>query len=167
MEKAGKPAVAICTEPFIPTGRAIAKIRGIEDYPFSVVRNPVGMDGVFEGYCPPYFANMDAAVDSIIAGTRGGLGEFLDRGGQVPHTISNEQYESGIPDTSPEGEACAKSVCNYIYDTYGKFPGTVDTMHLMWFMQVHHLDLDFYDKFFKPGAYSQTHRDHLATWHPD
>ena len=42
MEKAGKPAVAICTEPFIPTGRAIAKIRGIEDYPFSVVRHPVG-----------------------------------------------------------------------------------------------------------------------------
>lgn len=132
-----------------------------------LVRNPVGMDGVFEGYCPPYFSDMDAAVDSIIAGTRGGLGEFLERGGQVPHTISDEQYESGIPDTSPEGEACAKSVCNYIYDTYGKFPGTVDTMHLMWFMQVHHLDLDFYDKFFKPGAYSQTHRDHLSTWHPD
>ena len=42
LEKGGKPAAAICTEPFIPTGRAIAKIRGIPDYPFSVVPHPIG-----------------------------------------------------------------------------------------------------------------------------
>ena len=129
------------------------------------LRNPVGMDGVFQGYCPPYFPDMDAAVESVVAGTRGGLREFLAQGGQVPHTISNAEYEAGIPEISEEGAACAKAVCNYIYDTYGKFPGTVDTMHLMWWMQAHHLDLDFYDRFFNAGAYSDTHRDHMATWH--
>ena len=49
VEKAGKPAAFICTEPFIPTARSIAKIRGIGDYPFSVVTHPVGTleaDGV-------------------------------------------------------------------------------------------------------------------------
>jgi hypothetical protein len=49
IEKAGKPAAVICTEPFIPTGRAIARIRGIEDYPLSIVPHPVGSldeDGV-------------------------------------------------------------------------------------------------------------------------
>ena len=129
------------------------------------LRNPVGMDGVFQGYCPPYFPDMDAAVDSVVTGTRGGLTEFLRQGGQVPHTISDAEYEAGIPEISDEGAACAKAVCNYIYDTYGKFPGTVDTMHLMWWMQAHHLDLDFYDRFFNAGAYSDTHRGHMATWH--
>jgi hypothetical protein len=40
-------------------------------------------------------------------------------------------------------------------------------MHLMWFMQVHHLDLEFYDGFFKPGVYGRTHRDHMTTWHQE
>jgi hypothetical protein len=29
----------------------------------------------------------------------------------------------------------------------------------------HHLDLEFYDGFFKPGVYGRTHRDHMTTWH--
>ena len=60
--------------------------------------------------------------------------------------------------------ACAKAICSYILDTYGTFPATVDSMHLMWFMQVHHLDLDFYDGFFKPAVYGLTHPDHITTW---
>jgi hypothetical protein len=49
VEKAGKPAAYISTEPFIPTSRSIARIRGIADYPFAVVAHPVGSltpDGV-------------------------------------------------------------------------------------------------------------------------
>jgi hypothetical protein len=42
IEKAGKAAALILTEPFIPTARSIAKIRGIEDYPYAVVTHPVG-----------------------------------------------------------------------------------------------------------------------------
>ena len=38
-------------------------------------------------------------------------------------------------------------------------------MHLMWFMQAHHIDTDYYDHFFRPGAYGATHRTHLADWH--
>jgi len=36
----------------------------------------------------------------------------------------------------------------------------------MWFMQAHHLDLDFYDQFFGAGAYGHTHLAHMSTWHP-
>jgi hypothetical protein len=36
-------------------------------------------------------------------------------------------------------------------------------MHL----QAHHLDIDFYDKFYKPGAYLKTHAAHMADWHPE
>jgi hypothetical protein len=51
--------------------------------------------------------------------------------------------------------------CNYIYDTYGRFPGAIDAMHLMWVMQAHHIDTDYYDRFFRPGAYGSTHAVHI------
>jgi hypothetical protein len=28
-------------------------------------------------------------------------------------------------------------------------------MHLMWVMQAHHIDTDYYDRFFGPGAYGR------------
>ena len=58
-----------------------------------------------------------------------------------------------------------KGVCNYIFDTYGRSPGTGDAMHLMWMLQAHHLDTDFHDRFFRPGAYGATHAAHPAAWH--
>lgn len=32
----------VITRPFIPTARAIARIRGLPDYPVAVVRHPIG-----------------------------------------------------------------------------------------------------------------------------
>jgi hypothetical protein len=34
------------------------------------------------------------------------------------------------------------------------------------YLQAHHLDLDFYDHHFKPGAYLETHASHMELWHP-
>jgi hypothetical protein len=70
-----------------------------------------------------------------------------------------------VSEISDEGIACTKSICNYIYEKYGRFPGSLDAMHLMWLMQVHHLDTEYYDRFFRPGSYGPTHSAHLATWH--
>ncbi|MDD9994056.1 MAG: hypothetical protein OXP75_19840 [Rhodospirillales bacterium] len=61
---------------------------------------PVGRDGVFEAFCPPYHADMDAAVDAATA------------------------------QASPEGIQCVKDICGYILDTFGKFPATVDPIQL-------------------------------------
>ena len=65
-----------------------------------------------------------------------------------------------------KGLACTKAICNYIHDTYGRFPGGTDAMHLMWVMQAHHIDTDYYDRFFGPGAYGPAHAAHMTTWHP-
>jgi len=81
------------------------------------------------------------------------------------YVMSDAEHRDGTVEISPEGIECTKAICNYIHETYGRFPGTVDAMHLMWLMQVHHLDLDFYDRFFRPGAYGATHAAHLASWH--
>ena len=42
---------------------------------------------------------------------------------------------------------------DYILERFGKFPGTVPTILIFVYLQAHHLDLGFYDRHFKPGAY--------------
>ncbi len=83
----------------------------------------------------------------------------------LPHTITNAEFQKGVPGVSEDGVACVKDICTYIYETYGKFPAFNDTTHLLYFIQAHHLDLDFYDKYFKKGAYLQSHSDHFEDWH--
>ena len=53
----------------------------------------------------------------------------------------------------------------YIYDTFGKFPGTVPTLQILLYLQSHHLDLEYYDAFYEPGAYLHSHAKHLQRWH--
>ncbi|MGI9385581.1 MAG: hypothetical protein ACR2PO_20710 [Methyloligellaceae bacterium] len=127
--------------------------------------NPVGLDGYFEGFCPPYYKDMDAAVDAAVAGMGEKLDEWERRGMTLPHTVSNEEFEKAVPGLSDEGIECTKDICRYIYEEYGKFPAHNDTMHLLYFIQVHHLDTDFYDKYFKKGAYLDTHKNHFEMWH--
>ncbi len=126
----------------------------------AVLANPVGLDGVFQGYCPPYYPDMDAAVDAALADMTS-----PSPSGEVPHRMPEAEHGRDVLAMSDEGKACTKAVCRYIHEAYGRFPGAVDTMHLMWFMQVVHLDLDYYDRFFHEGAYGPTHAAHMATWH--
>ena len=42
LEKQGIPAVAVITEPFVPTGQAMAELNGMAGYPFVVVPHPFG-----------------------------------------------------------------------------------------------------------------------------
>jgi hypothetical protein len=62
-------------------------------------------------------------------------------------------------------QACVALQAQYVLDTFGKFPGTVPTLFILNYLQAHHLDLEFYDQFFKSGAYLPTHAEHLARWH--
>jgi len=129
--------------------------------------NPVGLDRVFQAYCPPYFDSMDAAVDAVLRPLlrKQSTREAAD-GSPAPYRISGDDHRDAAVAVSEDGIVCTKAVCNYIYQTYGRFPATVDAMHLMWLMQAHHLDTDYYDRFFRPGAYGSTHAAHMAKWHP-
>ena len=42
LEKMGVPAAVICTEPFVSSADAMAKMGGIEGYPYVVVPHPLG-----------------------------------------------------------------------------------------------------------------------------
>jgi hypothetical protein len=57
-----------------------------------------------------------------------------------------------------------KDICNYIYDTYGRFPAHVNAFHVpgVW-LQVSHLELEYYEKFFQPNIY-QRQAKHHSVW---
>ena len=84
----------------------------------------------------------------------------------MPYLMAEAQHRASTVKVSEEGIACTKAVCNYIFKTYGRFPGSTDAVHLMWLIQAHHIDRDFYDRHFRAGAYGATHASHMATWHP-
>ena len=41
LERHGKPTALVCTQPFIPTARAIARVQGIPNYPFVALPHPL------------------------------------------------------------------------------------------------------------------------------
>jgi hypothetical protein len=124
--------------------------------------NPIGLYGIFEACGPPYYPSMDAAVDAVLASLSRKHLAAAELSRPVPCLISDAEHRAGTVEVTDEGIACTKAVCNYIYETYGRFPGGVDAMHPMWLMQAHHLDTDYYDRFFRPGAYGPTHAAHMA-----
>ena len=62
-------------------------------------------------------------------------------------------------------KACVAEQAQYVFDTFGKFPGTVPSVFIMNYVQAHHLDLEFYDRFLRQGAYLRTHAEHMQRWH--
>ena len=41
-EQYGKPSLVLCTHPFDPTGRMIAKTLGLPDFRYALVDHPIG-----------------------------------------------------------------------------------------------------------------------------
>jgi hypothetical protein len=128
--------------------------------------NPTGLKGVMEGFCPPHFANMRDAVEAVCRRKFGPGGPFHP---ETPGPWKDSpKVRSAAQVHSEEFRECVAMQAQYILDTFGKFPGTVPSIFLITYLQAHHLDLEFYDQFFKPGAYLKTHAEHMARWHsPD
>jgi hypothetical protein len=124
--------------------------------------NPTGLAGVMEGYCPPHFREMRAAVEAVCERKFGPGGPFHpDTPG--PWKESGK-IRSAAPVHSETFKECVALQAQYVFDRFGKFPGTVPSMLATIYLQAHHLDLEFYDAFYQPGAYLRTHADHMARW---
>jgi len=125
--------------------------------------NPTGLEGVFEGFCPPHYADMRAATEALVARKYGPGGpynhETPGRWKETPGVRSAAEVHS------EEFKECIALMAQYIFDTFGKFPGTVPSILVLPYLQAHHLDLEFYDEFFEPGAYLDTHANHMERWH--
>lgn len=130
--------------------------------------NPVGIDGILEGLCPPYVSTMDEAVDRVIEEKYGPNGIFTD-----PTLISRAYQNAADAETflklenrhPPEAINYTKDICNYIYETYGRFPAHIDAFYTPGFwVQFHHLEIEYYQRFFDPYLW-RNQAVHDQHWH--
>ena len=99
-------------------------------------------------YCPPYFASMKKAVSAFIdikfSAEHGTLkGSFSGSAWKQPETV-----KAGIPAYSEAAIAATIAYCQYIHEKYGRFPAYFGPYRITLAHQAHHLDLEFYDRFF-------------------
>jgi hypothetical protein len=125
--------------------------------------NVTGREGIFEGYCPPHFPDMRAAVEAVVKRKFGPGGPF---NAQTPGPWKeSSRVRAGAEVHGEEFKECVTTMADYIFGRYGKFPGTVPTIFSLMYLQAHHLDLEFYDYHFQSGAYLETHARHMPRWH--
>lgn len=125
--------------------------------------NPTGLPGVFEIYCPPHYRDMRDATEAL-AKRKFGPGGVYNPNTPGAWNDSPKVRANAAPYTE-EFKECVALQAQYIHDTYGKFPATVQSVYCFMYLQAHHLDLEFYDYHFSPGAYLTTHKEHMKKWH--
>ncbi len=125
-----------------------------------------GLPGVFEASCPPNHPDMKSAVDALCERKFGPGGPFHPG---TPGAWKDSPRVRGAADIHDEEfRECVTLIADYILSRFGRFPGTIPAVYVQTYLQAQHLDLDFYDTFFKPGAYLQSHARHFSRWHgPD
>ena len=107
-------------------------------------------------YCPPYYRSMEEAVLAFVEYKFAeGEGTFRD-GGKSTAWKDGASVQANIPRYSDEAISATIAYCEYIYDRYGRFPANSGPFRTVLAYQAHHLDLEFYDRFYKPGAYTET-----------
>jgi len=111
-------------------------------------------------FCPPYYHNMEEAVLAFVAYKyEQGKGTFRD-GGAATGWQDGARVQARIPRYSDEAIAATVAYCEYVYERYGRFPANSGPFRTVLAHQAHHLDPEFYDRFYRPEALTDTQRRH-------
>lgn len=124
--------------------------------------NPTGRDGVFESFTRQHFGSMRQVVEAL-AERKFGPGGPFNTGTPGPWKDS-EKVRSAAAPFDEEFMELLTAQAEYVDATFGKFPGTVPSVWIMNYLQAQHLDTDFYDEKFNPGAYLRTHAREQERW---
>jgi hypothetical protein len=127
--------------------------------------NPIGIDGLLESLTPPYVKSMNEAVDQVLEEKYGPAGTYGDNSIFDRTYLRSSDGDAYLKMAAkrPTNEAVdyTKEICNYIYDTYGRFPAHTNAFYLpgVW-VQFSHLEMEFYERFFDHNLYSQQAKHH-------
>jgi hypothetical protein len=111
-------------------------------------------------FCPPYYRSMEEAVLAFVDYKYGaGRGTSRD-GGAASAWQDGKAVQAGIPRCSDEAIAATIAYCEYIYGHYGRFPAQQGPFRTVLGYQAHHVDVDFYDRFYHEDALTETQRRH-------
>jgi hypothetical protein len=131
---------------------------------------PLGLGLEAEGrpllapYRPPYHASMEAAVRAVVDLKFGPDGVFR-RGVQT----SAWRDPARVAETALAPSAAAVDAtiafATYVWARYGRFPAYAPAIRTVLGFQVSHVDVEFYERYYRPEALTETQREHVARWH--
>lgn len=132
------------------------------------VRLGVGLEvegaSVLQPYCPPYYPSMAAAVRAVVELKHGPAGLF-STGVKQGAWREPERIAGGAAAIDPAVIEAATAYFEYLYGRYGRVPVYQPPFRTVLGFQASHLDTEFYDRFYRPEALSETQRRHMEQWH--
>ncbi len=120
---------------------------------------------VLKPYAPPAYPSMEAAVRAFVASKFAPGGTFRDPAANAWR--DGAAVQATIPEYSEANIEAVVAYCEHVHRRYGQFPGNYGPFRTTMAYQAHHIDREFYDRFYRPGAYEDAHVEHFARWHPD
>lgn len=129
-----------------------------------VVGLEVDGEAVLRPHCLPGFATMEEAVLAVVDSKWGPEGIFrggADRGAwREPGDIARDS-----PDVSHAAVEATIAYCEYVQRRYGRFPAYGPPLRTLLGFQANHVDVEFYDRFYRPEALTDLQRHHIRDWH--
>jgi hypothetical protein len=125
----------------------------------------VGDDVTIKPYCPPWYPSMEAAVHAFVD-SKYSEEHGIFRGGTTESEWKDPTaVRESIPKYSDASIDAVVAYCEYVYGRYGRFLANFGPLRTLMAYQVHHIDTEFYDRYYKPGVYEDAHRRHLELLH--
>lgn len=123
-------------------------------------------DGVtlLKPFCPPHYASMKEAVRAVVEMKWGRQGIFRE-GASNSAWLEPDNISNAAPPVSEAAVEATIAYCDYVYQHYGRFPAYQMPLRTLLGFQVNHVDVEFYDRFYRPEALTDLQRDHLQKWH--
>lgn len=112
---------------------------------------------LLKAHCPPYFPSMAEAVRAVAEAKSASFREASERGAWKDRTVGSQ-----IPGLSDAAVAAATGYCEYVWKRYGRFPAYLAPFRTVVGWQACHLDVEFYDRFYRPEAVTEAHRRDFA-----
>ncbi len=157
----------------IPKWKPIDLLRWHVPLPrFAAARaNAIGLrhqgEHLIKAMCPPNYDTMAEAVNEVVAGKFGPNGIYSDKAlfERIYKGDFGAKYLHEASDYTADVIACVRDICTYIYETHGRFPAHCEAIHVpgVW-LQTHHLEEEYYERFFRDGL-TDAHRSHHWAWH--
>jgi hypothetical protein len=122
---------------------------------------PVGLERegkvLLKPFCPPYFKSLADAVRAVAEIKYGANGIFRSQN-QGSAWMKHDEIVKQVPACSEAAIDAATAHCEYLLQRYGRFPVYLTPYRTVLGFQACHLDAEFYEKFYRPEALSETQR---------
>lgn len=144
--------------------RTVAKLLGRDQPVPYVLGLEVDGEALLAPFCPPHYESMEDAVRAVVDMKWGPQGIF--RGGaSYSAWAAPDKIREAAPPASEAAIEATTAYCSYVYRRYRRFPAYQPPLRTLLGFQANHVDVAFYERFYRPEALTELQRNHLQRWH--